>query len=496
MESLSTTQRLLETFSTYISERMRSTFWLFCFLTLSLNSRAEVIGEQWFDDYEKAVAAAKEKKRPILMYFSGSDWCKPCIMLTQTIFQTERFQQFSRDSLVLLHLDFPRRKENLPPAEIVAAREALAEKYNTSGAFPHVVLLTPESTVIGSTGYKAVSPDEYVTHLKLLLKTFVFGNVPDGLPTETGLLRHFRKDSVLMTSHFEISALTGDDDLGHRAILAAYDEIGRIEKLISEWDPNSQTSAINANAGIKPVVVDLELFQLIRRSVKVSEITDGAFDISFAAIDKHWKFDMSMTALPDSAQLKKSVAKINYRNIILNEAEHSVFLKEEGMKIGFGGIGQGYAVNMARKLMISMGIDDGMVNSSGDIVAWGNGVNGRPWRIGIADPNKEKPYIAYLEIKEMAVVTSGDYERYSVIDGVRYAHIIDPKTGYPCRGLKSVTIVCADVEIADALATGVFVLGQEKGLALIEKMAGVDCILVNDKDEIITTPNLELSYFE
>ena len=469
------------------------------FMTSTYSVNAEIIDEYWLDDYDQAVIVSKEKKLPILMYFSGSDWCKPCIMLTQTIFQTERFKNFSKDSLVLLHLDFPRKRENLPTAEIVAKRDALAEKYNNAGAFPHVVLLTPESDVIGTTGYKNISPDAYVTQLKSILKDFNFGSMIQMQKIESSEIvthRQFRKDSVLMGTHFEISAMAETQEQGHAVILAAYEEIGRIELLISEWDPNSQTSSINANAGIKPVVVDVELFNLIRRSIKVSEITDGAFDISFAAIDKHWKFDRTMTALPDDAELKKSVAKINFRNIILDETNHSVFLKEEGMKIGFGGIGQGYAANMAKKVMFSLGIESGMVNASGDIVAWGNGVNGRKWRIGIADPNKIKPYIAWLEIDEMAVVTSGDYERYSVIDGVRYSHIIDPKTGYPCTGVKSVTIICSDVEIADALATGVFVMGQVKGLALIAQMENVECIIVNDKDEIITTPNLELSYFE
>jgi FAD:protein FMN transferase len=164
------------------------------------------------------------------------------------------------------------------------------------------------------------------------------------------------------------------------------------------------------------------------------------------------------------------------------------------MKIGFGAIGKGYAANKARYLMMQMGIESGMVNAGGDLITWGTTGHGEEWKIGLADPKKEKDHIAYLEIGDMAVVTSGDYERFSMINGVRYSHIIDPRTGYPCSGLKSVTIVCPDAEIADALATSVFVMGQEKGMKLINQMKDVDCILVNDRNEIITTDNIQLNY--
>ncbi len=306
-------------------------------------------------------------------------------------------------------------------------------------------------------------------------------------------LKKYQENFSLMGSKFEIAAIATSKEKADSAIKIAHNEIVRIERLISSWDKNSKTSLINKNAGIEPVKVPVELFNLIRRAIKVSGLSNGAFDISYASMDKIWKFDGSMTTLPSEEKIKASVSKINYKNIILNESEHTVFLKEKGMKIGFGAIGKGYAANRARKVMIENGIEGGMINAGGDLIAWGNGLNGEKWKVGIADPKKEKSYASWLELNEMAVVTSGNYERFAMINGTRYAHIIDPRTGYPVVGLKSVTIVCPDAELADALATTVFVLGQERGLALINKLDAIECVIINDKDEIITSETLKLA---
>jgi thiamine biosynthesis lipoprotein len=306
-------------------------------------------------------------------------------------------------------------------------------------------------------------------------------------------LKKYQKNFTLMGSSFEIAAIAETEEIALNAIDSAHQEIVRIEKLISSWDKNSKTTLINDNAGIKPTIIPVELFNLIRRAIKVSKLSNGAFDISYASMDKLWIFDGSMTKLPAASKIKESISKINYKNILLDEVEHSVFLKEKGMKIGFGAIGKGYAANKARNIMIENGIKSGMINAGGDLIAWGDGLNGEKWKVGIADPKKEKAFISWLELNEMAVVTSGDYERFTIIDNIRYAHIIDPRTGYPAVGLKSVTIICPDAELADALATTVFVLGQERGLALINQLNAIECIIVNDKDEIHTSKTLKLN---
>ena len=305
-----------------------------------------------------------------------------------------------------------------------------------------------------------------------------------------------KKVLLLMGSRFEITAISEDETQAWKGINAAIEEIIRIEKLISSWDSNSQTSQVNQNAGIKSVKVDKELFDLIKRAKKISTLTNGAFDISYASMDKIWKFDGSVTTVPSENDIKDSVAKINFKDIILDETESTVFLKTEGMKIGFGAIGKGYAANRGMKIMKDLGIESGIVNAGGDLITWGKEANGSDWSIGVSNPKNKLKVLAWLTVGEMAVVTSGNYEKYIMINGERYSHIIDPRSGYPVHGLKSVTIICPDAELADALATSVFILGREKGIHLIDQLKGVEVMVVDDNDEITTSSNLKLNYYQ
>jgi len=295
-----------------------------------------------------------------------------------------------------------------------------------------------------------------------------------------------------MGSRFDITVVADNQVLGDEYIDLAITEITRIEKLISEWDPETQTSAIIRDAGIRPVKVDKELFDLIDRALKISKLTDGAFDISFAAMVKIWKFDGSMTEKPSDDEIKKSVVKVGYRNIILDQENSTVFLKLEGMKIGFGAIGKGYAADKAKALLIEKGVKAGIINASGDLNAWGKQPDGKDWKVAITNPlNKEKVF-AWLPVYNGAVVTSGNYEKYVVFDSIRYSHIIDPRTGYPSTGIESVTIFTTNAELADALATSIFVMGVETGLDFINQLNGVECIIVDDKNKLHTSENIDL----
>ena len=312
--------------------------------------------------------------------------------------------------------------------------------------------------------------------------------------TSLGQKESRTKVLLLMGSRFELTAISRNQENANKAIEAGITEIKRIEKLISSWDPNSQTSEIIRNAGIKPVIVDQELFNLIRRSIKVSELTHGAFDISYASMDKVWRFDGEMKQLPDSSVVAASVAKINYKNIILNPDTRTVFLKDKGMKIGFGAIGKGYAANKALDIMSKMNLGGALVNASGDLISWGKNEDGKDWKVGIVNPKQKEKIFSWLNISETAVVTSGNYEKFVKINGETYSHIIDPRTGYPVKGLSSVSIICPNAELADALATSVFVLGKEKGLELINQLKGIECLLITDKQELFTSKNLHLDY--
>ena len=303
----------------------------------------------------------------------------------------------------------------------------------------------------------------------------------------------YKRTIKLMGSRFDITVVANDALQGNHYIDIAVNEISRIEKLISSWDVKSQTSKINSNSGIKPVIVDDELFQLIKRSIKISKLTDGAFDISYASMDKVWRFDGSMTQMPSENEIKKSIEKVGYQNIILDDNIRSVFLKLEGMKIGFGAIGKGYAADKAKSLLIENGAESGIINASGDLNTWGTQPNGKDWMVAIVNPlNKEKVF-SWMPIKNSAVVTSGDYEKYVKFNNVLYTHIINPRTGFPSTGILSVSIFTKTTELADALATSIFVMGKETGLDFVNQLKGVECIIVDENNSVITSKNIELN---
>lgn len=306
-------------------------------------------------------------------------------------------------------------------------------------------------------------------------------------------MRLFRHTQKLMGNRFEFCVVADDESLAQAHLQAAVTEVQRIEALLTTFRDDSQTNRINAMAGIAPVKVDAEVFDLIYRSLKISDLTQGAFDISYGSIDKRfWNFDTTMTELPDRAAAQQAVRLINYKNIILNREHHTVFLKEKGMRIGFGGIGKGYAADCARRLLTIRGVTSGIVNASGDLAAWGHQPSGKPWTIGIADPGAAHHPFSYLEITDRAVATSGNYEKFVLIGGKRYSHTIDPKTGYPVTGIKSVTIISPNAELSDSLATPVTVMGVQVGLDLINQIKGVACIIIDDQDKIYTSHNINL----
>jgi thiamine biosynthesis lipoprotein len=302
----------------------------------------------------------------------------------------------------------------------------------------------------------------------------------------------YKRTLKLMGSCFDITVVAKDSVLANTYIDIAVAEIERIEKLMSSWDENSQTSKINRFAGIKAVKVDAELFNLIERSIGISKLTDGAFDISYAAMDNIWHFDGSMTQMPSEEEILNSVARVGYENILLDKDSSTVFLKVKGMKIGFGGIGKGYAADKAKELLISKGVPSGIINASGDMNTWGKQPNGSPWSVAITNPlNKDKAF-AILPITDGAVVTSGNYEKYVFFNGKRYTHIIDPRTGYPSSGIISVSVFAPKAELADALATSVFVMGKDVGLNRINQMPKVECIIIDEEGNIAISDNIKI----
>ena len=309
--------------------------------------------------------------------------------------------------------------------------------------------------------------------------------------------RHtFTQSAHLMGSHFTFTVVAPDDSTGQRALRAGLGEVRRIDKLMSFWDSTSEVVRVNRAAGLRPVAVSPETFDLISRTLNLSRLSDGAFDITFASADKLYKFDrQAHLALPDSAAIRASVRRIGWQKIRMDAAKHTVFLPEKGMRINLAGILQGYGLRRARQVLEGFGLKGGLLNGSGDIYCWGRQADGSLWRVAIGNPDHPNTVAAFVDVTDMAVVTAGNYEQYFTVAGQVYGHIINPHTGYPSVGLRSVTILCPDVELADGLDEVVFVKGPTAGLAFINQLKGVDCTLITDDNRTLASRGMTLNFY-
>jgi len=297
----------------------------------------------------------------------------------------------------------------------------------------------------------------------------------------------------LMGCGFVLTAIHEDPQVAWDAIRGAQQEIERIENLISSWSSDSETSMINKNAGIQSVKVSEELLNLIERSIKISKLTFGAFDISGTLGRYYWNFNKEENIWLPQDKLQELRQLVDYKNISLRRSDSSVFLHKKGMKIGFGGIGKGYAAQMAKNKMLEMGIKDGLINASGDLLAWGNPIKTKNWSISIPNPKNRDLDLLSIDIHNGSVVTSGSYENYTIVDGKRYSHIINPRTGTPVHHTKNVTVICPDAEFGDAIATALSVLPIKEGINLVNLLSGVECIIVDSQDEVHYSQQLNMS---
>lgn len=295
----------------------------------------------------------------------------------------------------------------------------------------------------------------------------------------------------LMGCQFVLTAVSADKQLAWDAIRAGVAEITRIEELISSWREDSFTSLINRNAGYREVKVPRELLELIRRSLKISALTKGAFDICGNLSRFYWKFDGRENPMLSPEKIAELCSLMDYRMIETDPERSTVYLQKEGMKIGFGGIGKGYAALRAKEVMENMGIRAGLINASGDLMAWGNPPGRVGWEINISDPEDRRKSLLAFVIPHGSVVTSGNYENFTLVDGKRLSHIIDPRTGMPVDALKCVSVVCPNPEFADAMATAVSVLGLEDGLELINLLDGVEALIIDNDNKVHCSNHLK-----
>jgi FAD:protein FMN transferase len=299
------------------------------------------------------------------------------------------------------------------------------------------------------------------------------------------------RSRVSMGSEVHLTAWTSDERVATAAFEAVFDEFDRLDALMSVWKEGSEVERLNRAAGQMPVPIGSEMREVLSMARLASEWTEGKFDVTFGVLSGLWKFDHDLDGnIPARADVLARLPLIDYRKLEVDETKGTAFLKLKGMRVHLGGIGKGYAVDRAAAILRGRGFNDFMIQSGGDLYVAGTHGD-RSWRAGIQDPRgPEGTSFAAMDLTDAAFTTSGDYERFFMKDGRRYHHIIDPATGEPAQGSRSVTIVAKTATLADALDTGIFILGPEKGMALIEKLQGVEGVIVTSSNNLLVSSGL------
>jgi thiamine biosynthesis lipoprotein len=294
-----------------------------------------------------------------------------------------------------------------------------------------------------------------------------------------------------MGSTLKVSVWTADRPGAEAAIEDVITEFDRLERVMSVWIEDSDIVRTNEAAGKHPVRVSDEMRQVVTAARQISEWTGGKFDVTFGALSGLWKFDHDQdNVLPDMREVRRRLPLIDYRALQIDAAAGTLFLGREGMSMHLGGIGKGYAIDRGAGILRQRGFQDFMIQTGGDLYVGGLR-NSRPWRLAIRDPRGRADRVfAELDLTNGTLSTSGDYERFFIEGGRRYHHIIDPATGEPARGARSATIVANTAAVADGLSTGVFIMGADAGMALIERLPEVEGVIVSAKNEILISSGL------
>ena len=301
-----------------------------------------------------------------------------------------------------------------------------------------------------------------------------------------GMDKHLvTRNTTAMGTEVRVAIWTDDDDGANQAGEAAFDEIRRLEAMMTTWKPESEVSRINAAAGLHPVPVSDETLEVIEMSQRASELSGGAFDISFYAMHGVWKFDEDLVKrVPSPSEIKEHLKLVDYRQIKVDHAKKTVFLAKKGMGISLGGIAKGYAVDRAVAVLGKLGFHDAIVQAGGDLMCAGS-KGGKPWTAGIRDPRGDRADVfAVMQLESHAFSTAGDYERFFFLDGKRYHHILDPHTGYPATRSRSVTIYAPNALLADAIDDAVFIVGWKKGIEIVDSLPDCGAVVVDDKGAV------------
>lgn len=301
------------------------------------------------------------------------------------------------------------------------------------------------------------------------------------------------KDSIHNVSRPQLGTVVNltiisDDETASKASSAVFSEIYRIENLMSPYLPESEISKINENAGKKLTFVSKEVHDIIQKSIEISVVTGGAFDISFASIGKLWDYKKENFIPPTSLEIKKKIQLVDYKKIQVNN-DLSVFLKKHGMKIGLGAIAKGYAVQRGVEVLREMGVESAIVEEGGDLQVIGEKYGNR-WKTGLMHPRKRKLFLT-IDLESLdSIATSGDYERFTMYKGKRYSHIIDPRTGYPTNTFASVSVLSKDPVISDSYATAIFVMGLDEAIKFLDSQEDISVIMIDLKMDVYISKNL------
>jgi thiamine biosynthesis lipoprotein len=292
-----------------------------------------------------------------------------------------------------------------------------------------------------------------------------------------------KRAQMHMGTIVSITAVSSDRDIAREAIKAGFHEIKRLERMLSTWLPDSELSQVNAEAGIRPVTVSQETYELILHALRITDLTEGGFNIAIGPAVEAWSVTERQD-IPGAEDLARLKALVDWREIQMDAEAHTIFLPKAGMRIDVGGIGKGYAADRAIEVMKKAGAQGGVVALSGDIKVFGTLPEGQEFPAGIRHPRDDHAILAMIMLKDQAISTAGDYERYFERDGIRYHHILDPSTLQPARECQSVTVIAADGITADGLDTGIFVMGREKGMDLVERLPGVGAVIIDHEGKM------------
>jgi|TARA_B110000261_G_scaffold78882_1_gene90843 thiamine biosynthesis lipoprotein len=399
-----------------------------------------------------------------LYYFSGSDWCIPCMKFQKEFIESEDFIQFRKEYKVDFEiLDFPQGRKSILKQEL-QRRDSLAGLYNKTGSFPYLTIVDNTNSI--SIDHKR-SSDVIIDELEE------------------------RFESMLSQTRIKMGSLLTIQFSSHDTSLfeICWNEVDRINKIISSWNASSEVSRINKGSGEKPVKISRELFSLLSYCKELSETTQGAFDITIKPALNIWYWKTGI--VPSDSLINSVIGLVNFKNLELNKITLTAYLTKKGMSIDFGAIGKGYMADKITSLLKLKGVTEGYINCGGDIFSFSSKISTSI--IGIVNPINTNDILFSLEVSNASVVTSGNYYRFFKSEGKKYSHIVNPKNCKPVENdIVSVTVVAPNATLADALSTAVTVLGVKVGIDLINQLPLTEVVIVTKSGETFFSNDIKI----